>query len=85
MSSASNASVCHGQTSTKPEHYYTSNPSSAHSTDPYHLQTYRLSKYQQDTHRPPMGSSQSTERIEAAHRKRVGKETDAILTRFYQQ
>ncbi|KAI0552421.1 hypothetical protein F4679DRAFT_88787 [Xylaria curta] len=85
MSSTSNASVYNAQTPRKPEHYYSSHPPTTHSADQQSLQTYRLSSYGQDSHRPPMASSQSPAHIDAAHRQRIGNQTDAILTRFYQR
>ncbi|KAI3320898.1 hypothetical protein HD806DRAFT_222072 [Xylariaceae sp. AK1471] len=84
MSSTSNASVYHAQPSRKAEHHYTSHPPTAHRSDHQSLQTYRLSSYNQDSHRPPMGSSNSAAHIETAHRTRVTQQTDAILSRFYQ-
>ncbi|KAI1273271.1 hypothetical protein F5Y07DRAFT_402553 [Xylaria sp. FL0933] len=85
MSSKSNTSVYHGQESSKPKHYYTSHPPTTHSSDHQHLQSYRLSRYGQDTHSTPMASSQSPAHIEAAHQTRIGNQTDAILSRFYQR
>ncbi|KAI0453347.1 hypothetical protein F5B21DRAFT_505391 [Xylaria acuta] len=85
MSSTSNTSVYHAQAPRKPEHFYDSHPPTTHSADQRSLQTYRLSSYHQDSHRPLMASSQNATHIEAAHQKRVGEQTDAILSRFYQR
>ncbi|KAI0204027.1 hypothetical protein F4808DRAFT_366490 [Astrocystis sublimbata] len=85
MSSSSSQTVYHGQSSEKPGHYYTSHPPTTQATDQQSLQTYRLSSYGQDAHRPPIASSQSSASIQAAHQQRVGEQTNAILSRFYQR
>ncbi|RYC65544.1 hypothetical protein CHU98_g665 [Xylaria longipes] len=85
MSSPSNTPVYHAQAPRKPEHFYSSHPPTTHPADQQSLQTYRLSSYSQDSHRPLMASSQSAPHIEAAHQKRVEEQTDAILSRFYQR
>ncbi|KAI8632876.1 hypothetical protein F5Y19DRAFT_472052 [Xylariaceae sp. FL1651] len=85
MSSTSNASVYHGDKSKKQEHYYTSYPPTTHRTDQQSLQTYRLSNYNRDSHRPPMSSPHSAAHIEAARRAKVSQETNAILSRYYKR
>ncbi|KAI1190778.1 hypothetical protein F5B17DRAFT_427254 [Nemania serpens] len=85
MPSTSNTSVCHAQASRKPEHYYSSHPPTAHPTDEQSLETYRLSSYSRDPHHPPMASSQSPASIEAAHKQRIARQADGILSRFYQR
>ncbi|KAI0872858.1 hypothetical protein GGS24DRAFT_415245 [Hypoxylon argillaceum] len=85
MSSTSNTSTYYAQTSGKSQHYYTSHPPSSHPVDRDSLRTYRLSNYNQDSHRPPMASAQSAASISSTHQTRVKQQTDAILSQFYQR
>ncbi|KAI2639247.1 hypothetical protein GGS21DRAFT_420101 [Xylaria nigripes] len=83
MSPASDKSVYHGQAPSRPSHYYTTHPPTAHRNDQKYLQESRLSSYRQDPHHPIMASSRSTSDIEATHQDKVKRETDKALKQFY--
>ncbi|KAI1343168.1 hypothetical protein F5Y15DRAFT_369118 [Xylariaceae sp. FL0016] len=85
MPLGSNSVAYQGSNSKRPSHDYSFHASSSRSTASHDHQAYRLSTYQHGQYSTPVPSSASPGEIEAAHKARVAKETEAILARFNKQ
>ncbi|KAI1635853.1 hypothetical protein F4809DRAFT_612154 [Biscogniauxia mediterranea] len=84
MDTGSVNTMRNGKHPEKHQHHYTTNPPTAHNTDPQSLQSYRLSAFSQSSYSTPIPSSSDLSNIEKSHRTKIDGEITAILARFNQ-
>ncbi|KAI5925864.1 hypothetical protein F4810DRAFT_36473 [Camillea tinctor] len=85
MDSGSTNTVYNGKTPEKCQHYYSTNPPTAHHTDSESLRKHRLSAFNQSSSSTLLPSTSSPSDIQKSHNAKINSEMTVILARLNQQ